>query len=115
MHVSVDIGSRLGEERRRRGLTQDQVAEALGVSKRTQANYEAGSSDAPAAYLYRAVENLGFDVNYIILGARSSKSKESLNSDEDALIEHYRTISDDDRAAVKRIVRAMAIDAAREP
>ncbi|BAP41312.1 putative uncharacterized protein [Pseudomonas sp. StFLB209] len=68
MRLSEQIGTRLREQRNLAGLTQDQMAERLKVSKRTQVNYESGSSDAPASYLALAATELGLDVPYIVCG-----------------------------------------------
>lgn len=103
------IGSRLAEERKRCGMTQEQLADALGVVKRTQANYEGGSSDATASYLSRAVIELGFDVHYILTGVRTTAAIDSLNHVEDSIIQKYRSIPEDDQKTVRRLVDAMAV------
>ncbi len=74
--LSEEIGVRLRQLRAQAGLTQDQLAEKLGVSKRTQGNYESGASDPPASYRSMAASQLGFDVgkgvtkktNYLVKG-----------------------------------------------
>ena len=113
MHLSEEIGSRLQEERKRCGMTQNQVAEALGIAKRTQANYEAGSSDATASYLSKVTVQFQFDVPYILTGLRSTLALDSLNEDEDSIVQQYRSIPADDQRAIRRFVKAMADDAAK--
>lgn len=113
MHLSVEIGSRLQEERKRCAMTQNDLAEALGIAKRTQANYESGASDATAAYLSKVATQFGFDVPYVLTGQHSTLSEESLNQEEDLLVKQYRSIPDDDQKAIRRILKAMADDAAR--
>lgn len=114
MHDSEDIGSRLREERKKSGLTQDQVAEALGISKRTQANYEAGTSDAPAWYLSRVLREPAFDVHYILSGQRTTATEASLSEVENLLVTQYRSIAPGDQEAIRRFLKAMADDAARQ-
>lgn len=113
MHLSEAIGSRLQEERKRCSMTQNDLAEALGIAKRTQANYESGSSDATASYLSRVATEFGFDVPYILTGGRTTLAENSLTDVEDDLVKQYRSIPDDDQKAVRRILKAMADDAVR--
>lgn len=113
MHLSEDIGSRLQEERKRHGMTQNQVAETLGIAKRTQANYEAGTSDATASYLSKAASELGFDIPYILNGVRTTMTHHSLTQGEDVLIKQFRSITPFDQEAIRRFLQAMADDAAR--
>lgn len=113
MHLSEVIGSRLQEERKRCSMTQNDLAEALGIAKRTQANYESGSSDATASYLSRVATEFGFDVPYILTGVRTTLAENSLTDVEDDLVKQYRSIPDDDQKAVRRILKAMADDAVR--
>lgn len=108
MHLSENIGVRLQEERKRLGLNQEQMAEKLCISKRTQAGYEAGTSDPSAFYLNRAAAELGFDVLYIVTGERTAVRIHSLASGETEIIEHYRAIPEADQQAIHRIIGAMA-------
>ena len=113
MTLSEEIGARLREQRNENGLTQDQLAEKLGVSKRTQGNYESGASDAPASYLSVVARDLGFDVPYILNGVRSTLGNDALNAVEDSLIKKYRSIPDDDQKTIRRMLDAMALMEAR--
>jgi transcriptional regulator with XRE-family HTH domain len=113
VHLSEEIGSRLQEERKRCGMTQNQLAEALGIAKRTQANYEAGSSDATASYLSKVAMQFEFDVPFILTGRRTTLALDSLDELEDGIIQQYRSIPADDQRAIRRFVRAMADDAAK--
>lgn len=60
---------RLKDERKRLGLTQQAMATAGGVSKRTYCNYEAGSRLPDAAFLSAIVE-IGVDVIYLLTNQR---------------------------------------------
>ncbi len=113
--LSEAIGARLREQRNQSGLTQDQLAEKLGVSKRTQGNYESGASDAPASYLSTVAAELGFDVVYILSGVRKTLPAETLNEVEDTIVKQYRKITDFDQQAIRRFLQAMADDADSAP
>ncbi|WP_240325962.1 helix-turn-helix domain-containing protein [Pseudomonas syringae] len=108
--LSEEIGARLREQRNESGLTQDQLAVRLGVSKRTVGNYESGTSDAPAAYLSTVARELGFDVMYILNGVRTTLGSGDLSEVEDVMIRQYRTIPEHDQHAIRRFLKAMADD-----
>ncbi|MDF3188423.1 MULTISPECIES: helix-turn-helix domain-containing protein [Pseudomonas] len=111
--LSEEIGARLRQQRAQAGLTQDQLAEQLGVSKRTQGNYESGASDAPASYLSMAASALGFDVLYIVSGTRTTLTVDALSEVEDSIVQQYRSIPVDDQKAIRRFLKAIADDAAK--
>ena len=67
------FGARLREERKRLGLTQAQIAAAVGISAPTQVGYELGSRTPDANYL-TAIERLGADERYIRTGVRMSRA-----------------------------------------
>lgn len=94
-------------------MTQNQLAEALGISKRTQANYESGSSDATASYLSNVAVQLHFDVPYILTGRRTTLAVDSLDELEDGIIQQYRSIPADDQRAIRRFVKALADEAVK--
>lgn len=94
-------------------MTQNQLAEALGISKRTQANYESGSSDATASYLSNVAVQLHFDVPYILTGRRTTLAVDSLDELEDGIIQQYRSIPTDDQRAIRRFVKALADEAVK--
>lgn len=113
MHLSEEIGSRLQEERKRCGLTQSGLADALGIAKRTQANYESGASDATASYLSKVSTEFGFDVSYILNGLHTTLAESALSDIEDRLVKQFRSITPFDQEAIRRFMQAMADDAAR--
>lgn len=69
----MDISARLKEERLKRGLKQQDLAEVGGVGLSTQKNYESDKSDSvpDARYLSRISKLV--DVAYIISGERHSE------------------------------------------
>lgn len=68
------IGKRLREERTRLGLSQEKLALAGGVQKRTQINYEANERSPDSNYL-ALIAQIGVDVNYILTGVRITQYK----------------------------------------
>jgi transcriptional regulator with XRE-family HTH domain len=66
-----NFGKRLKEERERLGLSQTKFAEACGVGKTAQFNYERGERSPSSLYLDLARE-LGVDTHYVATGTRTS-------------------------------------------
>nr|WP_241015597.1 helix-turn-helix domain-containing protein [Pseudomonas frederiksbergensis] len=95
-------------------MTQLQVADALGIAKRTQANWEAGSSDATASYLSGVASKLNFDVAYILTGERTTLASDALSQAEDVVVKQYRSLPEDDQRAIRRYLKALADVAAAE-
>lgn len=68
--TNVGIGERLRAERQRLGYVQADFGAAVGVSKTTQFNYEAGDRMPDARYLRKAAA-LGLDLLHVLTGARN--------------------------------------------
>src|SRR5487761_2591196 len=83
------IGVRLGSERHRLDLTQDELAKIGGVSRRAQARYESNRHSPTAAYLSAAAE-AGLDVAYILTGRPSSTVNPQLLSKCIAALEKWQ-------------------------
>ena len=84
----MSIGERLKEERQRLGLTQQAIADAGGVSKRAQLNYEQGEQLPGAAYL-AGVTGIGVDVVYVLSGQHGSDGA-GVSAQEMLLLAAYR-------------------------
>lgn len=61
----MSIGSRIKERREQLGMTQPQLADALGVSKGAIGNYETDANSPKASILYKVFDVLQCDANYI--------------------------------------------------
>lgn len=101
------IGDRLREERERLGLSQGGFGEIGGVKANAQGNYEKGERFPDAAYL-AAVAERGVDVLYVITGKHSTPAADSLLPDEVQVLNSYRAMSEDDRAAIRRLTSSLA-------
>lgn len=105
------VGERLREERTRIGLNQDDFAKIGGVNRNTQGSYEKNDRSPDTTYLANMAE-AGVDVLYVITGQRAIPSVDSLSSDEAQVLNSYRSMSDEDRASVRRLTAALAESAA---
>lgn len=66
-----DIGKNIKAARVRRGLTQDELAERLHVSRQTVSNYETGRSRPDVEMLLSAAEQLEVDAQVLLYGEPS--------------------------------------------
>ncbi|MBD9676260.1 helix-turn-helix transcriptional regulator [Pseudomonas sp. PDM18] len=104
----MGIGERLKEERERLGYIQTDFAALAGASKNSQYNYEKGERCPDAAYL-AAVAAVGVDVLYVVTGTRTPLPSSSLTPEEGLVLEQYRSLPDQDRAAVSRLTSALSL------
>ncbi|WP_349811638.1 helix-turn-helix domain-containing protein [Xanthomonas dyei] len=66
----MTVGKRLKDERKRFGLTQEEMATQLGVSRYAQLNFEKDINLPGGAYLLAALDR-GVDVMYVLSGHRA--------------------------------------------
>lgn len=104
--VSSTIGSRLKEERQRLGLSQTRIGEIGAVGKTTQINYEKDARSPDAAYL-AAIATAGVDVLYVLTGQRTPEPEAALEVREKAVLDNYRALPEEDKAAVQRLTDAL--------
>lgn len=69
IQFATGLGQRLQEERKRLGLTQVQLADLLGVSRRTILNHETEVHPVPLEILNR-LDQIGADCFYLLYGRR---------------------------------------------
>jgi|GEM_PF-958506 len=63
--IAESFGARLRSERLRLGMTQEQLAQAMGVKKLTVLQYEKGNSQPHMGLVYK-LEDFGFNMPYLI-------------------------------------------------
>jgi transcriptional regulator with XRE-family HTH domain len=69
------VGARMRERRIMLGLTQQQMAELIGVTYQQAHKYEKGINRVAAGRLYNIAQALGVDVGYFFEGLHSDKPK----------------------------------------
>lgn len=68
----LTVGGRLRLERKRIGMTQEELATAVGIHTRTQANYElAKGKHGPGLGYFEALRKTGIDAAYVQTGIKS--------------------------------------------
>ena len=72
--IDRHVGARVRDRRIFLGLTQQQMAELIGVTYQQAHKYEKGINRVPAGRLYNIAQALGVDVSYFFAGLRSDKA-----------------------------------------
>lgn len=106
----VTIGEKIRAARKERGLTQDELAERIGMNGRHLSRIETGRLSAPKRTLLRIAEGLDIPIEELAAGVASRLSRPALADPE--LYEQFQAISrmdEEDRKAVKRILAAMIV------
>lgn len=83
------ISERLKTEREGLGLSQQALADRLGISLRSQQNYEKGDRSPDANYL-SAIAAAGADVRYILTGQRDGPAPMVLSAEEQTHVAYMR-------------------------
>ena len=98
---------RLKEGRINAGLTQEQLAEKLGIAKSTLSGYESGNREPTVATIAKAMDILKIDANYLYqdemdaLGGNPMQLKYS----EMQYIKKYRDLDDHGQAIVNMVLK----------
>ena len=97
----MSLGERLREARKAKNMTQMDLARELGISVNSVANYERGTSFPKEDYLYKLMNLLELDPNYLF--------QDSINGgfwfEERMLLENYRSLDKKSRFFIDYIVR----------
>ena len=89
----MSIGSRIKEKRESIGMTQEELAAELGVSKGAIGNYESGNSYPKIDNMIQLFKALKTDANYIFQDETVQKEM-MLSSKEQTVIKKYRKLDD---------------------
>lgn len=76
----VSIGARLTITRNEEGLSQTEMAKAIGVSLRAYHSYEKGNRGLPIEALVMLHEKFSADVNWILLGTKSARIEHDIEA-----------------------------------
>jgi transcriptional regulator with XRE-family HTH domain len=101
------LGSRLKEERKTLGLSQQEFAAIGGVEANAQGKYESGERTPRSDYL-AALGVKGVDVLYLLSGRRTPLRIDSLSEAERNVIIHYRALTDQDQDAISQLALSLS-------
>lgn len=102
-----DIGARIRSVREEQGWTQDQLAEAVGVSRSAVAQWETGRAGQVTGNLTRIAAVLGTGVEFLMYGRDSRAGNQAFKGDELAMLRLYRECVPDDRQLLLRMARRL--------
>jgi transcriptional regulator with XRE-family HTH domain len=108
MSTPHDIGTRIRTVRRDRGLTQDELAGKVGVSRSAVAQWETGRAGQVTGNLSRIAGALEVNVEYLMYGDDKRAPGEVRQGDEVALLRLYRECDPEDRQMLLRTARRLA-------
>src|SRR5271166_2817430 len=108
MSDSHAIGERIRLARQARGLTQEQLAEAVGVTRSAVAQWETGRAGQVTGNLTRVAAALGVGIEHLAHGHDKFAPSQVGTGDELALLRLYRECSPADRQLLLRTARRLA-------
>lgn len=107
-HAS-ELASRIRTARLAQGLTQDQLARTVGVTRSAVAQWETGRAGQVGSNLARIARALGTSAAYLLSGEQDAGAAPlPLRGDEMALLRAYRDCTLEDRALLVRTAVRLA-------
>lgn len=100
----MGIGRRIKEAREKLGLTQSELAEKIGVTGSAITNYEKETSHPKEPIMYKLLEVLHVDANYLFQDVVSVKYEFKADYKEQKIIEKYRNLDDHGKKTVDFIL-----------
>lgn len=97
----MSVGSRIKELRENKGLSRGELANLLGVTVGSISNYENEVSSPKEPILFKIMDVLKCDANYLFQDALDMPTmKNSVSVDEYAIVKKYRDLDDHGREMV---------------
>lgn len=91
----MSVGSRIKELRENKNMTRNELANSIGVTVGAVSNYENEVSSPKEPILFKIMETLKCDANYLFQDAIQMPSmKNSVSIDEFNIIEKYRALDE---------------------
>ncbi len=87
-----DLGMRMASARKARNLTQQQLAETLGIAQQSYAQYETGRARVQAAMLPKLAQHLGLTMDELMGIGTGTKTKHGPPSKLELQIERLRQL-----------------------
>ena len=106
--TTESVGTRIRDFRRERGWTQDDLAQATGVSRSAVAQWETDRAGQIRGNITRIADALGISVEVLLHGAANRDSSQAADGTEWALLRLYRECLPEDRDEVLRMARSLA-------
>jgi transcriptional regulator with XRE-family HTH domain len=105
----VSVASRIRQSRQALGLTQEELARRIGVSRSAVAQWETDRTGQVRANLTRVAAVLGVSAGYLLAGDQNQAFLTAEGADERALLNLYRSLREDQRAELLRLAHGLAV------
>jgi transcriptional regulator with XRE-family HTH domain len=102
-----DLGKRVVVLRKKKGLSQSDLAKQVGISYAQVGRYETKGAQPPAEVLKKIADALDTTVDYLISGDTDEKAVSTLKDAE--LLQQFRAVEqmdEDDKMTVKKLIDA---------
>lgn len=110
--IERHVGQRIRERRTMLGLTQQQLAQLIGVTYQQAHKYERGINRVSAGRLYELATVLGVDVNFFFAGLDDAEEAEGFSARQRMCLDLARNFAkiDDERQqdAIAQLARVLA-------
>lgn len=115
LNTPAGVGWRIRAARRERGWTQDELAQAVGVSRSAVAQWETDRTGQLRDNLGRIARALGVSIEHLMHGPALREPAIAATGDELALLRLYRECLPEDRLILLQTARRLARDAQSSP
>lgn len=100
----MSVGKRIKEARLKKGMTQEQLAAALNVSKGAVGNYESEITYPKTEVLYKLFKILNVDANYLYQDDMETSGQPLMARSELKLLTKYRALNEHGQHLVNAVV-----------
>ena len=104
----MPFNDRLKEARLSSGLTQEQLANEIGVAKSTVTGYEKGNSEPNMVTVQRIMETLNVDANFLWQDEMKNTTQLVISMSEKELLKKYRSLDPIDKKAVDGLLDTLS-------
>jgi transcriptional regulator with XRE-family HTH domain len=101
----AEMGRRLRQARVTQGLSQERLAQQLGISRASVVNIEAGRQRAPLHLLWQFSEALGTDLSLLVPRREELSPTAKETTLDPAMVKQIRKAANNDPEAVKVLTR----------
>ncbi|MGA7314996.1 MAG: helix-turn-helix domain-containing protein [Silvibacterium sp.] len=101
----AEVGRKLRQARVTQGLSQEKLAQQLGISRASVVNVEAGRQRAPLHLLWQFSETLATDLNLLIPRREELSPTAKESALDPAMVKQIREAANSDPDAVKALTR----------
>ncbi len=101
------VGNRIKERRETLGISQSDLADAIGTSQNQVSRYERGASDPTSEMLLKLASALGTSPNWLTGFDEDEANSNSLNESELELLLRYRSKNPETKKMIQDLVQRL--------